>query len=188
MARADRADNTFYATYGPREIGTPFPVVAGTRRMGIDRERGIILGANSERHARPRRCKTLQTTLIPCPTRLPISPTRRFQTRIRSVDAAVDDRPRSPSTIPRRLVDDVRPRNPGHRVRIPALLERGDNVEVVFAYARSSKIAVLSVRSEARHAAARGPGRSRDGLCSRMERQRNPGTAYQRGNAAAGFR
>jgi hypothetical protein len=43
----------------------------------------------------------------------------------------------------------------GTEVRIPALLERGDNVEVVFAYARSSKIAVLSVRNDADMAAAR---------------------------------
>jgi predicted neuraminidase len=43
----------------------------------------------------------------------------------------------------------------GTEVRIPALLERGDNVEVVFAYARSSKIAALSVRSEADMAAAK---------------------------------
>ena len=35
------------------------------------------------------------------------------------------------------------------------LLERGDDVEVVFAYARSSKIAVLSVRSDADMAAAK---------------------------------
>jgi hypothetical protein len=43
----------------------------------------------------------------------------------------------------------------GTEVRIPALLERGDNVEVVFAYARSSKIAVLSVRSDADMATAK---------------------------------
>jgi hypothetical protein len=43
----------------------------------------------------------------------------------------------------------------GTEVRIPALLDRGDNVEVVFAYARSSKIAVLSVRSDADLAAAK---------------------------------
>jgi hypothetical protein len=40
-------------------------------------------------------------------------------------------------------------------VRIPALLERGGETEVVFAYARSSKIAVLKVRSEADMAAAK---------------------------------
>jgi hypothetical protein len=40
-------------------------------------------------------------------------------------------------------------------VRIPALLERGGNVEVVFAYARSSKIAVLTERSDADMAAAK---------------------------------
>jgi hypothetical protein len=43
----------------------------------------------------------------------------------------------------------------GTEVRIPALLECGDNVEVVFAYARSSKIAALTVRSGAEISAAK---------------------------------
>jgi hypothetical protein len=41
----------------------------------------------------------------------------------------------------------------GTEVRIGALLEKGDDLKVVFGYARSSKIAVLSVRSEADMAA-----------------------------------
>ena len=46
----------------------------------------------------------------------------------------------------------------GTEVRIPSLLDRGNDVEVVFAYARSSKIAVLTVRSDSDMAAAKNNG------------------------------
>ena len=47
----------------------------------------------------------------------------------------------------------------GTEVRIASLLERDGKLDVVFAYARSSKIAVLNVRSEADMAAAKAQAR-----------------------------
>jgi len=64
----DGGRQRFYAAYGPRDIGTPFPWSQGPRRMGIDRERGIIWVANSWSGTLGRvDAKTLQTTLIPLP-------------------------------------------------------------------------------------------------------------------------
>ena len=37
----------------------------------------------------------------------------------------------------------------GTEIRIASLLERGNDLKIVFAYARSSKVAVMAVRSEA---------------------------------------
>ena len=68
MALATAADNKFYETYGPRDIGTPFPWSQGPRRMSIDRDNGIIWVANSWSGSLARvDTKTMQTTLIPFP-------------------------------------------------------------------------------------------------------------------------
>ena len=40
-------DRKFYATYAPKDIGTPFPWSQGPRRIGIDRQLGIIWVADS---------------------------------------------------------------------------------------------------------------------------------------------
>jgi len=156
MARATAADNTFYATMG--------------RGRSARRSRGR---RDAPHGHRPRArassgsqfwsgtlgrvdAKTCRRTLIPLPNTFTQSALRGdSRQESERVDAAVDDRPDRQVRFQGRLVDDVRPANPGTEVRIPALLERGDNVEVVFASARSSKIAVLSVRSEADMAAAR---------------------------------
>ena len=44
---ANEADHKFYATYGPKDIGTPFPWSQGPRRIGIDRDLGLIWVADS---------------------------------------------------------------------------------------------------------------------------------------------
>jgi streptogramin lyase len=156
LARATAADNSFYATYGPREIGTPFPWSQGPRRMGVDRERGIIWVANSWSGTLGRiDARTLQTTLIPLPDTFTNQPYAAIPDRNQNVWTPLwttDRIAKYDAKAGTWTMFDLPTR--GTEVRIPALLERGDNVEVVFAYARSSKIAVLTVRSEADIAAA----------------------------------
>jgi streptogramin lyase len=157
MARATAADNAFYATYGPREIGTPFPWSQGPRRMGIDRERGIIWVANSWSGTLGRvDAKTLQTTLIPLPNTFTNQPYAAIPDKNQNVWTPLwttDQIAKYDAKAGTWTMFDLPTR--GTEVRIPALLERGDNIDVVFAYARSSKIAVLSVRSDGEMAAAK---------------------------------
>jgi streptogramin lyase len=157
LARATPADNAFYDTYGPREIGTPFPWSQGPRRMGIDRERGIIWVANSWSGTLGRiDAETMQTTLIPLPNTFTNQPYAAIPDKNQNVWIPLwttDQIAKYDSRAGTWMMFDLPTR--GTEVRIPSLLERGDNVEVVFAYARSSKIAVMTVRSEADMAAAR---------------------------------
>jgi streptogramin lyase len=155
MARATAADNAFYETYGPRDIGTPFPWSQGPRRMGIDRENGILWVANSWSGTLGRiDTKTMQTTLIPFPNSFTEQPYHAVPDRNQNVWAPLwttDQIAKYDSKTGQWTMFDLPTR--GTEVRIGALLEKGDDLKVVFAYARSSKIAVLSVRSEADMAA-----------------------------------
>jgi streptogramin lyase len=157
MARATAADNSFYATYGPRDIGTPFPWSQGPRRMGIDRENGIIWVANSWSGMLGRvDTRTMQTTLIPFPNTFTNQPYHAVPDKKQNVWAPLwttDQIAKYDSKTGKWTMFDLPTR--GTEVRIGSLLERGDDLQVVFAYARSSKIAVLSVRSEADMAAAK---------------------------------
>jgi len=161
MARSTAADNRFYATYGPRDIGTPFPWSQGPRRMGIDRERGIIWVANSWSGTLSRvDAKTLQTTFIPLPNTFTNQPYAAIPDKDQNIWTPLwttDQIAKYDSRAGTWTMFDLPTR--GTEVRIPALLERLDNVEVVFAYARSSKIAVLTVRSEAEISAAKAMAR-----------------------------
>ena len=156
MARATAAEERFYASYGPRDIGTPFPWSQGPRRMGVDRERGIVWVANSWSGTLARiDARTLQTTIIPLPNTFTNQPYAAIPDRHLNVWVPMwttDQIARYDSKAGTWTMFDLPTR--GTEVRIPALLERGDDVEVVFAYARASKIAVLTVRSEADIAAA----------------------------------
>jgi streptogramin lyase len=155
MARATAADNAFYETYGPRDIGTPFPWSQGPRRMGIDRDNGILWVANSWSGTLGRiDTKTMQTTLIPFPNSFTEQPYHAVPDKHQNVWAPLwttDQIAKYDSKTGRWTMFDLPTR--GTEVRIGALLEKGDDLKVVFAYARSSKIAVLSVRSEADMAA-----------------------------------
>jgi streptogramin lyase len=155
MARATVADNAFYETYGPRDIGTPFPWSQGPRRMGIDRENGILWVANSWSGTLGRiDTKTMQTTLIPFPNTFTEQPYHAVPDKHQNVWAPLwttDQIAKYDSTTGRWTMFDLPTR--GTEVRIGALLENGDDLKVVFGYARSSKIAVLAVRSEADMAA-----------------------------------
>jgi streptogramin lyase len=124
--------------------------------MGIDRERGIIWVANSWSGTLGRiDAKALQTTLIPLPNTFTNQPYAAIPDKNQNVWTPLwttDQIAKYDSKAGTWTMFDLPTR--GTEVRIPALLERGDTVDVVFAYARSSKIAVLTVRSEADIAAA----------------------------------
>jgi streptogramin lyase len=158
MARATAADNAFYETYGPRDIGTPFPWSQGPRRMGIDRDNGILWVANSWSGMLGRiDTKTMQTTLIPFPNSFTEQPYHAVPDRHQNVWAPLwttDQIAKYDSRTGQWTMFDLPTR--GTEVRIGALLEKGDDLKLVFGYARSSKIAVLSVRSEADMAALKG--------------------------------
>ena len=155
MARATAADNKFYDTYGPRDIGTPFPWSQGPRRMGIDREHGILWVANSWSGTLARvDTKTMQAILIPFPNTFTDQPYSAIPDKNLNVWAPMwttDQIAKYDSKTGQWTMFDLPTR--GTEVRIGSLLERGDTLEVVFGYARSSKIAALSVRSEADMAA-----------------------------------
>jgi streptogramin lyase len=157
MARATAADLTFYAGYGPRDIGTPFPWSQGPRRMGIDRENGVLWVANSWSGTLARvDARTMQTTLIPFPNTFTDQPYHAIPDSHQNVWAPLwttDQIAKYDSRAGTWTLFDLPTR--GTEVRIASLLERGGNLEVAFAYARSSKIAVLTVRSEADMAAAK---------------------------------
>jgi streptogramin lyase len=158
MARTTAADNKFYDTYGPRDIGTPFPWSQGPRRMGIDREHGILWVANSWSGTLARvDAKTMQATLIPFPNTFTDQPYSAIPAKNQNVWAPMwttDQIAKYDSKVGKWTMFDLPTR--GTEVRIGSLLERGNNLEVVFGYARSSKIAVLSVRSEADMGALKG--------------------------------
>jgi streptogramin lyase len=155
MALATDADNKFYATYGPRDIGTPFPWSQGPRRMSIDRDNGIIWVANSWSGMLGRvDTKTMQTTLIPFPNTFTDQPYHAVPDKKQNAWAPLwttDQIAKYDSKTGQWTMFDLPTR--GTEVRIGSLLEQGDDFKLVFGYARSSKIAVLSVRSEAEMAA-----------------------------------
>jgi hypothetical protein len=157
MARATARDNKFYETYGPRDIGTPFPWSQGPRRMGIDRDNGLLWVANSWSGTLARvDTRTMQTTLIPLPNTFTNQPYHAIPDKRQNVWTPLwttDQIAKYDSKAGQWTMFDLPTR--GTEARIASLLERGDNLEVVFAYARSSKIAVLTVRSDADMAAAK---------------------------------
>ena len=101
MARATAADMTFYDSYGPRDIGTPFPWSQGPRRIGIDRENGVLWVANSWSGTLARvDAKTMQTTLIPLPNTFTNQPYAAIPDKKQNVWARCGPPTRSPNTIP----------------------------------------------------------------------------------------
>jgi streptogramin lyase len=125
--------------------------------MGIDRERGVIWVANSWSGTLGRvDTRTLQATLIPLPNTFTNQPYAAIPDKNQNVWTPLwttDQIAKYDAKAGTWTMFDLPTR--GTEVRIPALLEHDNDVDVVFAYARSSKIAVLNVRSEADMAAAK---------------------------------
>jgi streptogramin lyase len=155
MARATAADRQFYDGYGPRDIGTPFPWSHGPRRPGIDREHGIMWVANSWSGTLAKvDVKTMKTELIPFPNTFTEQPYAAIPDKNENVWAPLwttDQIAKYDSKAGTWTMFDLPTR--GTEIRIASLLERGNDLEIVFAYARSSKVAVMAVRSEAEMAA-----------------------------------
>jgi streptogramin lyase len=155
MARATAADRQFYDGYGPRDIGTPFPWSHGPRRPGIDREHGIMWVANSWSGTLAKvDVKTMKTELIPFPNTFTEQPYAAIPDKNENVWAPLwttDQIAKYDSKTGTWTMFDLPTR--GTEIRIASLLERGNGLKIVFAYARSSKVAVMSVRSEAEMAA-----------------------------------
>ncbi|HLH97736.1 MAG TPA: carboxypeptidase regulatory-like domain-containing protein [Xanthobacteraceae bacterium] len=152
---ATQADIKFYDTYAPTDIGTPFPWSQGPRRMGIDRATNVLWIANSWGGSLTRvNTSTGDMTFVPLPNPATQQP----------YEAQVD---KSHNVwVPMWTTDQIAKYDPasstwtlfdlptrGTEVRIVNLLEQDGNKEVVFAFPRSSKVAVMKVRSEAELAA-----------------------------------
>jgi streptogramin lyase len=145
------ADRKFYATYAPTDIGTPFPWSQGPRRIGIDRELGVIWAADSWGGNLLRiDTKTAQMKFIPFPNPVTEQPYHAIPDREHNVWASMwttDQIAKYEPATGKWTLFDLPTR--GTEVRIISLLEKPDLKELVFAYARSSKVAVMTFRSEA---------------------------------------
>jgi streptogramin lyase len=154
-ARATASDRQFYDGYGPRDIGTPFPWSHGPRRPGIDREHGIMWVANSWSGTLAKvDVKTMKTELIPLPNSFTEQPYAAIPDKNQGVWVPLwttDQIAKYDSKAGTWTMFDLPTR--GTEIRIASMLERGSDKKIVFAYARSSKVAVMAVRSEADMAA-----------------------------------
>jgi streptogramin lyase len=145
------ADRKFYATYAPKDIGTPFPYSQGPRRIGIDRELGVIWVADSWGGTLLRvDTKTADMKFIPFPHPEFNQPYHAIPDSDHNVWAPMwttDQIGKYEPATGKWTMFDLPTR--GTEIRIVSLLERPNFRELVFAYARSSKVAVMTVRSEA---------------------------------------
>ena len=148
---ANEADHKFYATYGPKDIGTPFPWSQGPRRIGIDRDLGLIWVADSWGGNLLRiDTKTAEMKFIPFPSPATEQPYHAVPDTDHNVWASMwttDQIAKYEPATGKWTLFDLPTR--GTEVRIISLLEKPDLKELVFAYARSSKVAVMTFRSAA---------------------------------------
>jgi virginiamycin B lyase len=156
MDRATPADMKFYDTYAPRDIGTPFPWSQGPRRIGIDRPANVLWIANSWGGNLTRiDTKTNDVTFVPLPNPTAHQPYATIADKKHNVWAPMwttDQIAKYDPAGQKWTMFDLPTR--GTEVRIASLRDLpGDRLEVVVAYPRSSKVAVMTSRSEAEIAA-----------------------------------
>jgi virginiamycin B lyase len=156
MDRATPADMKFYDTYAPRDIGTPFPWSQGPRRIGIDRAANVLWIANSWGGNLTRiDIKTNDVTFVPFPNPTANQPYATIADKKHNVWAPMwttDQIAKYDPAAQKWTMFDLPTR--GTEVRIASLRDLpGDRLEVVVAYPRSSKVAVMTSRSEAEIAA-----------------------------------
>ena len=148
-------DRKFYATYAPKDIGTPYPWSQGPRRIGIDRDTGVIWGADSWGGNLLRiDTKTADITTIPFPDPVSNQPYHATPDKDHNVWAPLwttDQIAKYEPATGKWTMFDLPTR--GTEIRIVNLLEKPGVKELVFAYPRSSKVAVMTFRSEAEIAA-----------------------------------
>jgi DNA-binding beta-propeller fold protein YncE len=148
---ATQGDIKFYETYAPTDIGTPFPWSQGPRRIGIDRAAGVLWVANSWGGSLTRvDTATGDMTFVPLPSPATQQPYEARADKDHNVWVPMwttDQIAKYDPATSKWTLFDLPTR--GTEVRIVNLLEQAGSKEVVFAFPRSSKVAVMTVRSEA---------------------------------------
>jgi streptogramin lyase len=151
MQRATEADRKFYAGYAPRGIGSPFPWSHGPRRMGMDRSTNVLWVANSWSGTLARiDGNTMEMKFIPFPNTFTQQPYHAIPDSRHNVWAPLwttDQIAKYDPGADAWTLYDLPTR--GTEIRIANILERDGSMQIVFAYARTSKIASMSFRSEA---------------------------------------
>jgi streptogramin lyase len=156
MDRATPADMKFYDSYAPRDIGTPYPWSQGPRRIGIDRPANVLWIANSWGGNLTRiDTKTNDVTFVQFPNPSAHQPYATIADKKHNVWAPMwttDQIAKYDPTAQKWTMFDLPTR--GTEVRIASLRDLpNDKLEVTVAYPRSSKVAVMTSRSEAEIAA-----------------------------------
>ncbi len=150
-------DRKFYAGYAPKDIGTPFPWSQGPRRIGIDRTLGVVWVANSWAGGLTRiDTKSAEMKFIPFPDPVanqPYSATPDSDHNVWAPMWTTDQIGKYDPASGKWTMFDLPTR--GTEIRVVSLLERPDFRELVFAYARSSKVTAMTFRSEAELTAAK---------------------------------
>jgi DNA-binding beta-propeller fold protein YncE len=148
---ATPADIKFYDSYAPTDIGTPFPWSQGPRRIGIDRQAGVLWVANSWGGSLTRvDTATGNMTFVPLPSPATQQPYEARADKEHNVWVPMwttDQIAKYDPATSKWTLFDLPTR--GTEVRIVNLLEEAGKKEVVFAFPRSSKVAVMTVRSDA---------------------------------------
>ena len=151
-------DRKFYATYAPKDIGTPYPWSQGPRRIGIDRATGVIWVADL-RGGNLLRIDTntadMKFVLFPNPaSNQPYHAIPDQEHNVWAPMWTTDEIAKYEPATGKWTMFDLPTR--GTEIRIVfASGKAGREGELVFAYARSSKVAAMTFRSDADIATAK---------------------------------
>ena len=152
MAIVTTADQKFYDSYAPKDIGTPFPWSQGPRRIGIDRAAGVLWVANSWGGSLTRvDTSNGNMSFVPFPNPTGHQPYATIVDKNHNVWAPMwttDQIAKYDPTAAKWTLYDLPTR--GTEVRIASLRDLpGGKLEVVFCYPRSSKVVAMTFRSDA---------------------------------------
>ena len=147
----------FFETYNQPDFNSPLPWAQGPRRMGTDKAADVLWVGNSWGANLARiNTKTNETTYVPLPNgqqpyHVHVDKEHRPWTNLWGADRVMRYDPKSGAwtafDLPTR----------GAEPRYISLLERdGEPTQVVLPYFRASKVAIMTLRSEAELAALRG--------------------------------
>jgi streptogramin lyase len=152
QALATPADMKFYDSYAPKDIGTPFPWSQGPRRIGMDRSAGVLWVANSWGGSLTRvDSKTGDMSIVPMPNPVGNQPYHAAVDEKHNVWAPMwttDQLGKYDPSTGKWTMFDLPTRGTEVRIVSPRELANG-TTELTMAYPRSSKIAVMTFRSEA---------------------------------------
>src|SRR5262249_4871765 len=152
QALVTQADMKFSDTYAPRDIGTPFPWSQGPRRIGMDRAAGVLWIANSWGGSLTRvDTKTGDMSFVPFPNPTGNQPYHAAVDSKHNVWAPMwttDQLGKYDPAAGKWTMFDLPTRGTEVRIVSPRDLPNG-GLELTMAYPRSSKVAVMTLRSEA---------------------------------------